>query len=246
MIIIRSSLLNKFENVIFGFSTKIGLKRNEPFFFNTSHSVGDNNELVEENRQALASQLGLDSYLIKSQKQIHSDIIRIADERSSLEESDALITNRHGTALAVSSADCASVFLYDPVKKVIAAIHSGWRGTQKNIAGKTIKAVIKNFNSTPDDLYAYISPSVSRNNYEVGSEVASLFQSRYIFNNNGKYYLDVSSAVYDQLTETGLRTGNIQRSLLCSYELKNLFHSYRRDGKRSGRAWGIIAMKESD
>ena len=130
------------------------------------------------------------------------------------------------------------------IRKVIAAVHSGWRGTEKQILKKTIQKLFNDFKSNPLDLVCYISPSISLRNYEVGEEVASLFDNKFVKTEKKKYYLDLAGANYQMLIDSGIKSSNVQLSGLCSFEYKDLLHSYRRDGSRSGRALGVIAIKE--
>ena len=127
MRIIKSSLFDKFPELIFGLSTKIGLGRTAPFYFNLSYTVGDNSEIVNANREAFYGALGLSSRQIAIQKQVHSDVITIVENAGQIDESDAMITTQAGIGLAVSTADCTLIFIYDSKQKVIAAVHSGWR-----------------------------------------------------------------------------------------------------------------------
>ena len=243
MIIITPSIFNNFPNLTFGFSTKIGLDRKEPFYFNLSHSVGDDYKIVEENRKAFLNELCLNLENVVLQKQIHSDIVTLVDNGNNVNESDALITNKTGIGLALFSADCTPIFIYDPSRNVIAAIHAGWKGTEKNITGKVLKLIQEKQNSSLNDLYVYIAPGISQKNYEVQSDVADRFDHKYILEKEGKIYLDVAKINFDRLISAGIPENQIQQSNLCSFENKNLLHSFRRDGKRSGRALGVIAMK---
>jgi len=243
MIILKPSIFNDFPNVTFGFSTKIGLDRKEPFYFNFSHSVGDDNEIVEENRKTYLSELDLNLESVVLQKQIHSDIVTLVDDGNNVNESDALITNKTGIGLAIFSADCTPIFIYDQAHNVIAAIHAGWKGTEKNITEKVLRIIQEKFNSSLNDLYVYIGPGIFQKNYEVQSDVAERFDNKYILNKEGKIYLDVLRNNYDTLISEGIPEIQIQKSNLCSFENNNLLHSYRRDGKKSGRALGVIAMK---
>ncbi len=246
MLIIGSSLLDSFPGVIFGMSTKIGLNRKAPFYFNMSLSVGDNPDIVKENRTAFFTKLGLNPVKVAIQKQVHSDVVTVIDsEKFNVGESDAMITNQKGIGLAISTADCAPIFVYDSKNKVIAAVHSGWKGTQKQIVLKTLEVMRERFGSNPTDLFAYIGPSISQKNYEVGPEFAEFFDSEYLSEQNGKLYLDVKKANFDLLVKFGLDTSKIQVSNMCSYAEKNILHSYRRDGKKSGRAFAVIALKEN-
>jgi YfiH family protein len=243
MQIVRSTLLKNYNNIIFGISTKIGLNRNAPFYFNMSLTVGDKPEIVWENRTAFAKELGLGIEQIAFQKQIHSDIITIIDKPGTIENSDAMITAKEVIGLAISTADCTPIFIYDFHNRVIAAVHSGWRGTQKKILAKTLIKLKNDYNSKPDDLIVFAGPSISQKNYKVGEEVASLFDSKYVITESNKFYLNVLSANVDMLFDFGISKSNIEISPLCSYGDK-FFHSFRRDGEKSGRALGIIAIRE--
>jgi len=142
-----------------------------------------------------------------------------------------------------STADCCAVFIYDPANKVIAGVHSGWRGTSKAILLKVLQSLANEFDSAPGDLICYLSSSISATNYEVGVEVAEQFDLNYLEKKSGKYHLDISKINEDILLNYGVIPHNIQVSNLCSYEYSSILHSYRRDGKKSGRALGVIAMR---
>jgi YfiH family protein len=241
--IIKSRLLKKYPEIIFGFSTKIGADREAPYYFNTSHSVGDNHEVVEQNRKILFEMLGLESDKVAMQRQVHGDTITYVEKGGPIGDSDALITDKPNLGLAISTADCTSIFLYDIKNKVIAAVHSGWRGTQKKILLKTLQKLKDDFKSSPENIIAYIGPSISQKNYEVGPEVADQFDSKYLIPKGEKFLLNVAGNNYDMLLGFGLKEENVQISHYCSFELDELLHSYRRDGLHSGRAFGIIAIK---
>ncbi|MGK9477589.1 peptidoglycan editing factor PgeF [Melioribacter sp. OK-6-Me] len=242
--IIQSKLFQKFENIVFGFSTKIGLGRKGPFYFNLSYNVGDDEKVVKENRDAFFGALGIEPENVAYQRQVHSDHILIVNKGGFAGESDAMITTNTRIALAISSADCVPIFMYDKKNKVIAGIHSGWRGTKANILGKTLDLLINKFNTQVDSLFVYIGPSISKENYEVGLDVASQFDEKYLSKNNGKYYLDLRQVCLDVLVDYQIRELNIEVYEGCTFNEKDLLHSYRRDGKMSGRALGLIYMKE--
>jgi len=170
----------------------------------------------------------------------------IVNSFGSYGESDALITTTKNLGLAISSADCPAIFIYDPKEEVIAAVHSGWKGTEKKILMKTIQKLKNDFNSDASNLICYIGPSISQKNYEVGEEVAAKFGKEFILNNENKFYLNLYGVNYKMLVDEGIKEVNIQVSSLCSFEYEYLLHSYRRDGLKSGRALGVIAMKENN
>jgi YfiH family protein len=243
MEIIFSNLFRKFPEIIFGFSTKIGLKREAPFHFNLSLTVGDNADVVKENRDYFFNRLGLSTCQIAFQKQVHSDIIKFVETPGLVGESDALITKIPGIGLAISAADCSPIFIYDSENKIIAAVHSGWKGAQKQILKKVLGNLNFHFKSKPENLYVYVGPSISQKNYEVGSEVAVLFDQKYLLIKEKKIYLDVLGANVDMLLKFGISKENIEVSENCTFEEKDLLHSYRRDGNNSGRMLGVIELK---
>ena len=214
--------------------------------FNMSFNVGDDRESVNKNRSAFFNELGLNNENVAFQKQVHGDGIKIISEGGNCGESDAMITSETGLGLGISSADCTAIFIYDTKNKIIAAVHSGWRGTSKKILEKTLSILIKEYKCNPEDMICYLSPSISQINYEVGQEVAEYFDDKYLIPKNGKFLLDVSSSNYDMLIKHGVNTNNIQKSKLCSYGYKTLLHSFRRDGEKSGRALGVISIRNSE
>jgi len=246
MLIVKPFIFKRFPEIVFGFSTKIGPNAKPPYYFNLSYSVDDAKEIVDSNRALFFNELGLNEKIVSYQKQVHEDKINTVSSFGSCGESDALITSKMNLGLAISSADCPAIFIYDPKEKVIAAVHSGWKGTQKKILRKTIQKLKTDFNSDASNLICYIGPSISQKNYEVGEDVAAKFDGEFVVKNENKFYLNVSGANYKMLVDDGVKGGNIQVSGLCSYEYENLLHSYRRDGQKSGRALGVIAMRENN
>jgi polyphenol oxidase len=246
MVVLKSRILSGFPDISFGFSTKIGLNRPAPFYFNMSLTGLDKKELVLENRAAFYSSLSLNVNDVVLQRQIHSDIISYVKKGGAIGESDALITDKFNVALAISSADCVPIFIFDKKNKVIAGVHSGWKGTELKILQKTINRLYNDFNSSPENLFVYVGPSISQKNYEVGPDVAQYFDNKYLISWGDKFLLDVASVNYDMLIEAGIPEQNIEKSILCSYEMKSLLQSHRRDGINSGRSLGIIVLRNKD
>jgi YfiH family protein len=208
-----------------------------------SFSVGQNKQNVLLNRKAFFRELGISIENVAYQKQVHQDRILVAKKGGLIGESDAMITSVWNTGLAISTADCNTIFIYDKKEKFIVGIHSGWRGTVKKIVKKTLTYMIDSFNSKPKNLFIFLAPSISQKNYDVGSEVADQFSDKYIMRKNNKLFLDISQVNYDMITEFNIPKNQIEKSELCSYDTDYL-HSYRRDGEISGRALGVIAMKK--
>ncbi len=245
MLIVKPFIFKQHPEIECGFSTKVGPNANPPYYFNLSYSVGDRKEIVDINRKLFYNELGLNENMVSYQKQVHKDNIREVNVSGNCGESDALITTSKNLGLAISSADCPAIFIYDPVQKIIAAVHSGWRGTKRKIIQKTIIKLKEEFHSNPSDLICYIGPSISQKNYEVSEEVAQKFDDEFILKNENKFYLDLSGANYKMLIDEGVKEINIQVSGLCSFEYESLLHSYRRDGQKSGRALGVITIRDN-
>ncbi len=243
MLIIKPYIFNRFHEITFGFSTKIGAGRKAPYYFNMSFAVSDDSSRVAENRKLFFNELGLTEENVAYQKQVHGDRITVVNDAGNCGESDAMITTELNLGLAISTADCCGIFIYEPDKKVIAGVHSGWKGTAKKILLKTLNKLKNEFNCNPQELICYISPAISQMNYKVGKEVAEQFDSKYILKKNNNLYLNIPQANFDMLIQSGVKENNIQVSNLCTFEYSEILHSYRHDGKKSGRALGVIAMK---
>ncbi len=156
-------------------------------------------------------------------------------------DTDGLITKRNDIALITRFADCVPILLFDPVKKVQANIHSGWSGTLKMISQEAIDILIKKFQSNPKDILAVIGPAILKDDFEVEVDVASQFQD--VFSkwpdtvrkkNNIKYLVDLHEINKRLLLEKGIEVENISIINLSTYKEKEIFHSYRRDGKEFG------------
>lgn len=241
MKIIYSEIFTQFPEITFGFSTKTGLDRKAPYFFNMSKSVGDDPAIVDTNRETFFNQLGLKASKVILQKQIHSDIINIVNRNTELLESDGMITCEPGIGLGVSAADCVPLFIYDKMNRIIAGVHSGWRGTREKILQKTVVRMKKEFSSIPENLFVFIGPCISVENYQVGEETASYFDKDVLVYKDSKVYLDLKKANFNMLKEESIPEKNIEISRLCTFN-EDYLHSYRREGEKSGRALGVISI----
>lgn len=212
---------------------------------NLSSHVGDEQANVDENRRRFFEAIGIPGSTKKVyQNQVHSaNVNLVLGDEGVVRESDALITLEPNVLLAVSVADCTPVLLYDPETKLIAAVHAGWRGTEQMIALTVVRRMIE-LGSKPENIFAFIGASASQEKYEVGVEVATLFEEKYSRpKEDGKYLLDVKRANLDQLLFAGIPRDQIEVSPLCTISDERL-HSFRRDGKRSGRMLAVIMRKD--
>lgn len=152
---------------------------------------------------------------------------------------DGLMTDEPGVALVIKFADCTPIVLYDPVRKVQANVHSGWRSTVQKIASVAIEKMVRDFGSRREDILAYIGPSIAQNDYEVGEEVYEAFkgfpkrEQFFISKANGKYLLDVAQANQLLLQEEGILPGHLEISKKKTYHDPAL-HSARAEGANYG------------
>lgn len=243
MFIGKPNIFSQFPNVVFGLSKKANHTDDDKYNFNMSRSIGDDEDKVLNNREMFFNSLGLTSKNVVIQKQTHSDIVNIIDEFKVNLVGDALITKAKNLGLAISTADCTNIYIYDPKEKIIAAVHSGWMGTEKRILDKTLQILFNNFNVNAKNLFVFFGPSICQDNYEVGADFQSKFDEKYLTKRREKIFLDLKSVNKDILTNSGIPTSQIEISEVCSFE-NNKFHSYRRDKNKSGRALGVIALRD--
>lgn len=242
MTIVRSELFSGFPQLLFGMSTAGGGVSRGTFGLNLSFHVEDDPDHVRENRRLFFAALGIPEEKIAFTRQQHTTEILTVSTPGQNETCDALVTARTGIYLSISVADCTPVMLFDPVRNIVAGIHAGWRGTAGRIVEKTIERMKQGHGTHPGDLIAFIGPSAGKCCYEVGDEVAAQFpEPCSVPAGNGKYFLDVKQANLLQLLENGVRNSNIEVNKDCSIH-NPVYHSYRRDGKWSGRMFAVIGL----
>ena len=140
----------------------------------------------------------------------------------------ALVTNQKKLPLVIRTADCISLVIYDKEKKVLATVHSGWRGTLNGIVNNTIDTMINKFNCNPSNIEAYLYPSIRNCHFEVDNDVYQLFKLKYndyITKKDTKYLIDLQSIVKSQLTLLGIT--KITDSNICTYCNNDKYYSYR-------------------
>jgi YfiH family protein len=225
---------------------------------NITRSRGDDPAHVLENRERVRRALDLDYLAFASQ--VHGRaVVRLEGPpkgEQPVGEADALITDQPGIGLVCQTADCTPILLYDPDHHAVAAIHSGWRGTVKNIIQATIAAMADAYGSQPDTLQAAIGPSISVANYRVGPEVAAEFETVFDavdgilspYDDEGGCQLDVGEACRRQLIACGIPGAQIDRSPLCTYAERERLFSARRshhDGQSGvfGGQGGVIGLR---
>jgi polyphenol oxidase len=247
-------LLAKYNNDITHFVSgrEGGVTPGDKGTLNLSHKVGDESSNVDENRSRIAKSISVHPECLVFPDQTHSVNVKLLKTgKENLTETDSVITNVKGICLAVMSADCVPVILYDPVTKSCAAIHSGWKGTVGKIISNTVEAMKVNFGIKTSDLIACIGPSISPDVYEVGYDVIREVEQAFGINEkllidvgkDGKRFLDLWEANKLQLINTGVKEKNIEISGICTYKNSDLFFSARKSKNNTGRfAAGIVLL----
>ena len=207
----------------------------------------------------LAESLGIERKIIVEPVQTHTDIVLGIDELKTSEELkdvDGLITNKTNIAITSKNADCILFFFYDPKQKVIANVHSGWKGTFKKIAIKTVEKMIKDYNSKPENILCFISPSIRKCHFEVDIDVKEMCEEIFegydlenivavgdIKDGKQKYMIDTVLINKEGLLKIGLKEENIIDSDLCSVCYKDEIHSARVEGEGFQRETAIIVLE---
>lgn len=238
--------------LLHGVFTRHGGVSKPPYHsLNTSWSNGDSPEAVQENLTRIKKAIGLERLV--SSRQFHGDSLNFIGEESiqDLQErpplliappADALATNMAGLGLVIKIADCQSILLVDPQSRIIANIHSGWRGSVQNIAGKTLRCLEERFGLSPARTLAAVSPSLGPccaefvNYREEIPEEFRCFQVR-------PEYFDFWAITRDQLRSAGICDSNIEFAGKCTVCGKADFFSYRGERGPTGRMATVIGWK---
>lgn len=179
-------------------------------------------------------------------KQIHGRRIIVVKKPSCFGtrqpvKADGMITQKTGIPLTVRTADCLSIFMFDPKKNAIALVHAGWRGSQSNIAGRAVVLMKKHFGTHPKDLKIALGPCICGCCYEVGKEFKKFFP-RETKKIKEHFYLNLPAVNKRQLLSKGVKRKNILDSKECTFCNRRLF-SYRREGEKTGRMLSLMMLK---
>ncbi len=200
--------------------------------------------LTDLQRAYLQRTWGVDIPQVFWRKQVHGDNILVAQggvgAYRGCPDADAYITDEKTLPIAIRTADCVPVFIFDPRRRVIGLAHAGWKGTYKAIAAKTAQRMREKYSCLPSDLRIVLGPSIRECCYQVGQEFQGLFPS-HVKERGGRLYLDLIGANRDQLLQAGVRQANILDSGICTCCNKNYF-SFRRDGVKAGRMISLMML----
>lgn len=244
-----------------GFASRLGGVSPKPWeSLNVSLSRGDEPLRVRENYRRLCAALGTDEHCIAMTRQVHADFIRPVGRAEALKDpldpldtdADGLITNEPGVCLTIFYADCVPVLLYDPKGKVIAAVHSGWRGTSLAIAAQAARRMAEEYGSDPGDILAAIGPAIGPCCFETHADVPDALRERlgegaapYIQARQGvpgKYSVDLKGIIRWELMNAGLEGAHIDTLPLCTCCEGDLYWSHRRQGGERGNHAAMVQL----
>lgn len=246
--------------VICGFSTRLGGVSPPPFDgLNLGTTTKDDIENVRVNRDRFGTALGgfevLEWIDLVHGNAVHEAVGR--DEGSfrrteRTPRADAVISRVPGLPLVIYTADCVPIVFVDPITPAVGLAHAGWRGTVEDVAGATVTAMQARFGTDPAKLLCGIGASIGPCCFEVHDDVAAPVRARYPqwqdlvapLNKEQKYRIDLWQLNARQLERVGVPRRNIAISRLCTACRADLFFSYRRDRRETGRLSMFVALQQ--
>ncbi len=242
---IKSKKLTKIKNLKHGFFNSIGGHSKKIYkSLNCGPGSLDNKINVKKNLQIVRKKISNKAKNIFLLHQIHSNKFIFIDKKynnRNKPKADAIITDQRNIPIAVLTADCVPILIYDGKTKMIAAIHAGWKGAFKGIVNRVIKFMIKK-GCELENITAVIGPSISQKNYEVKED----FKKKFIKKNKNNYkffkkkksklYFDLTSYIYSSLKK--IKITNIDVLNIDTFDIKNKFFSARRALKLKHNDYG--------
>ncbi len=217
---------------------------------NMATSVGDSSENVIENRKRIADCLHINEYNFFDLWQVHGNKVMITEKPRARSEkhtqSDAIVTRKDNVALLMLFADCVPILFYEPDHHVIASAHAGWKGTINGIARETIRVMVKKFGCNTNNIISVIGPSICREHYQIGEEVASIVKSvftpeeKVLDYRQGKIFLDLPGANKCILERLGVKM--IDMMGVCTFCRNEDWFSHRGEGGKTGRFAAVISL----
>lgn len=256
-------LLQYSGDMLHGFSTRLGgVSKEHLSTMNLSFTRGDERSCVLENHRRFAQALGYDEKRLVFSDQVHlthfhkvtrSDCGKGIIRQNDMTGIDGLVTDEPGIPLITFYADCVPLFFYDPVKKVIAMAHSGWKGTVERIGAKMVAYMEKEYGCDCKHIVCAIAPSICQKCYEVSEDVALRFMTVFgeeygadlvYQKENDKYQLNLHKACELTLLDAGIKREHIDITDLCTCCNPDLFFSHRASHGLRGNLAGVMMIRE--
>lgn len=205
----------------------------------------ENIQLVAASYAELAAQLRVDNAAIVTVRQVHgTDVVVVGDVRPAGDtRADALVTDRPQWVLGVKLADCCGVLMIDDEHDVVAAVHSGWRGTAGNIVAEALRVMRSEFGTVPGRVRAWLSPCASGERYLVREDVHAVLAPfcSPVDSSSAQWTFDNQAAILHQLRSAGVCEASVFIDRSCTIS-DTRWHSHRRDGERAGRMLAFIGL----
>ncbi|MEL7123052.1 MAG: peptidoglycan editing factor PgeF [Bacteroidota bacterium] len=242
----KPKIFDQFTEVVAAESLRHGGVSTVPFSsLNLSYGTDDMDNNIDNNRTLFFKDLNISVDQVAGSFQVHGSGIIKVTEAGFHRGYDALITNQINVCLNITIADCTPILIYDPVQKVVAAAHAGWRGTVGKIGRKTLQMMASDYNVNPVDCYAYIGTCISSESFEVDADVADHFEDSFKVwdESRGKFLVDLKSHNKKQLTDLGLPETQIEVSSYCTVKDNDDYFSHRKEKGKTGRSLAVIMMR---
>lgn len=218
---------------------------------NMSLSYGDTKYSLK-NRKNFLDNLDIDYSDLVCAKQIHASNVKCVsgidlgsgafEYDNSIDVTDAFITDERNIPLAILTADCLSLFLFDPLIPAIGLVHAGWRSSKENITLKAIKLMQKQFNTKPSSLHVGFGPAIRSCCCEVTGDFRDFFPKD-VSEIDGRFYLDLAKVNKGAALDSGVKETNISDPKICTACKNNEYFSFRKEGKSCGRFMSVIMLK---
>ena len=240
--VVRPRIFQSIPGLVAGVSTRhSGLSESPYSSLNLGIHTDDTPEIIEQNVALFCEDLGISPADLARSYQVHGDKIWVTGRAGYQSGFDAMVSVQPGVFAGVGIADCTPILLADPVTRVCAAVHAGWKGTVAKIVEKTAKRMIDNRGSNPSDINAYIGPCISLAHFEVGDEVAAQFDEAFKSRKGAKWHVDLKAANAAQLQALGIQQLEIDSS--CTVENNADFFSHRNEKGLTGRMLALIGFQ---
>jgi YfiH family protein len=242
--VVKPRIFQSIPGLVAGVSTRHGGLSQAPFSsLNLGVHTDDDPAVIEQNLSLFCADLGISPTDLARSYQVHGDKIWVTGRAGYQSGFDAMVSVQPGVFAGVGIADCTPILLADPVTRVCAAIHAGWKGTVAEIVAKTASRMIENRGSNPADILAYIGPCISYHHFEVGEEVAAQFSEDFKTRKGLKWHVDLKAANAAQLRSLGIE--QIEIDTACTVENNADYFSHRTEKGITGRMLALIGFQVS-
>jgi YfiH family protein len=242
------------------FTTRMTGYSKKPYdTLNIGLHVGDRSYDVIRNRDLVCQALGYSIDSMIAMKQSHTANVKVIDSRykgrgareweDGIENTDGIVTDLKNIILSGMAADCSLNILYDPLKRVLAVCHSGWKGIVSGVLRNTISEMVKTFTCKRENIQVGIGPTICDKCYEVGDELIDAMEDSFPHRideilsktRKGSRSINIVKALHVQLCDEGIKARHIELSNICNACKVDEFYSYRHENRITGR-FGLFAV----